>query len=328
MKGINMRFTKIAGCIVMLGIWMAAMSSASAEDADSIIENQWVGYFDIPRKGPRSAKKVLVESMYPAIVDDYTKQEDFWYYIKYSDYKGPKQRLAVIEFANKTPDEVHAMVPLADLEAQLTTAFFETNRYVLLERKEVEKVIQEQDFGASGRVSQPSAAKIGSILGAQYLVQAAVVQYIPDAAKFGAGGGVIGNGAAGALGISRERSELTMNIRIIDATTGEKVASIQKTGWQAAYGVGLGGAGVSSSSVGGGAAGGSRKLNIGRAAESCMAKCVYEIVRSLKDKTWQGSVMLVKDGKVYVNAGSNLGMRAGMTLKALSKGEDLVDPDT
>jgi len=294
---------------------------------ESIIETQWVPYFNIPAKGVRHAAKILVDSI-PGITTDYTKQEDYWYFVKYSNYKGPKQRLAVVEFKNQVPEQYRSMVPLGDLEAQLVSSFFNTNRYVLLERKAIDSVIQEQDFGDSGRVSKQSAAKIGQILGAQFLVQAAVTQYIPDAANFGMGGGAIGKHGMGGIAFNRKRNEVAINIRIIDATTGEIITSVQKTGWAAAWGLGMGGMGASDSSVGGGALGGQSKTNIGKAMQSCMGKAVYEIVNKIKDKQWQGSVMSAKDGKIYVNAGENLGMRPGMSLRVLSKGEDLVDPET
>jgi curli biogenesis system outer membrane secretion channel CsgG len=320
MKGIK----GLAMAVVL--VWSLLPSQAQARgakvDVAAYIQQNWVAYFDI--KG----KLILVESMMPNITEDYTKQEDYWYYIKYSDYKGPKQRLAVIEFENKVPEEFHAFVPLADLESQLVSAIFQTNRYVLLERKKVDSVVAEQDFGASGRVAKPSAAPIGQILGAQFLVQAAITQYIPDAASFGAGGGAIGAHGAGGIAFNRKRMELAMNVRIIDATTSEIIASVQKTGWSAAWGLGGGGVGASSSSVGGGGAAGTKKVNVGKAAESCMAKVVFEIARALKDKPWQGAVMSAKESKIYVNAGENLGMTPGMNLRVLSKGEALVDPDT
>jgi len=39
-------------------------------------------------------------------------------------------------------------------------------------------------------------------------------------------------------------------------------------------------------------------------------------------------VMSAKESKIYVNAGENLGIKPGMNLRVLSKGEALVDPDT
>ncbi|MBN1808534.1 MAG: hypothetical protein JW909_05660 [Planctomycetes bacterium] len=324
-----MRTWKILPVLVLASIVFPVRASArSRVDVDEVIKEQWVAYFDFPKRGLKRASKILVETMMPGIVADYTKQEDYWYYVKYSDYRGPKQRLAVTEFENKVPQQFHSMVPLADLESQLVTAVFATNRYVLVERKEIAKVIQEQDFGASGRVAKPSAAQIGQVLGAQFLVEAAITQYIPNAANFAAGGGGIGSKAAGGLAFNRKRAELTMNMRIIDATTSEIIASVQKTGWQASWGLGTGAVGGGASGVAGAGSTGGRALNIGRAAESCMAKMVYEVVGALKEKAWQGSIMLVKGTQVYVNAGETMGMQRGMVLRAMSKGEELVDPET
>lgn len=300
----------------------AIAKQVGTRGVEAFTAHHWAAYFDL------RGKKVLVEKYMPGAIEDYTKMEDWWYHVDYSPYNGPKQRLAITEFENKVPARTRAMVQLASLESLLISEVFKTKRYVLVERTEVDKVIEEQDFGASGRVAKPSAAKIGQILGAQYLVEASITEYVPDAAKFGIGGGGIGGGGGGIIGISRQRAELAINIRIINATTSEIVASVQKRGWAATWGLGTGGGGVGSGGAGGGGMSGFSKTPIGRAAQSCMAKAVYEVVRKIKDKPWQGGVMLVKDDKVYVNAGENLGMKPGMVLSVLSKGEELVDPDT
>ena len=184
-------------------------------------------------------------------------------------------------------------------------------------------------FGASGRVSKASAAKIGNVLGAQFGVKAAVTEYEPAAAGFGGAGGGAGKKGGFLGGLGRKRAELACNYQIFDTETTEITASVQKRGWAAAWGFGAGGAGATGGGVAGGGASGFNKTPIGRAVQSCMAKAVYIIVTEhLKDKAWRGRVILKKGNNCYINAGDNLGMRAGMKLKVLSKGEDLVDPDT
>src|SRR5690554_6910562 len=43
-------------------------------------------------------------------------------------------------------------------------------RFRLIERDQIDRVMEEQNFGASGRVDTKSAAAIGKILGVQFLV--------------------------------------------------------------------------------------------------------------------------------------------------------------
>ncbi len=318
------------------GLWLAALvgllltcipQEAHARrrrvNVDEEIAKQWLGYFEL-----KSGKKYLV-SQIKGVTADLTKQEAYWWYVKYSKYKGPKGRLAVFKFDNNVTGGWASKVNVDGLEEQLVTEFLKTNRWTLVKRKEIGILLGEQDFGASGRVSAPSAAKIGKVLGAQFGVKAAVTEYEPGAGGFGAGGGGAGRRGGGLFGLKRQRAEVAINIQIADTTTSEITASVQKRGWAAAWGIGGGGIGGGAGGVGGGAAGGFSKTPIGRAVQSCMAKAVYLLVTEhLKDKGWTGRVMLRKGNKLYVNAGQNLGMLPGMKLKVLSKGEDLIDPET
>ncbi len=65
------------------------------------------------------------------------------------------------ESMNKKGEEIGTL-----LEADLSTS----DHAIMVERQDVEKILAEQDLGASGLVSADSAAKIGSLTGAQVLV--------------------------------------------------------------------------------------------------------------------------------------------------------------
>jgi hypothetical protein len=81
----------------------------------------------------------------------------------------PAQPLATAVLNFQTSDEVMdkqgaAMATL--LEADLSTS----EHAIMVERAEVDKILSEQELGASGLVSADTAAKIGSLTGAQVLV--------------------------------------------------------------------------------------------------------------------------------------------------------------
>jgi len=312
-----------AMAVLVLGLSGEALARSRRVNVDEVIAKEWTAYFEF-----KNGKKMLVTQV-RGVTADLTKQEDYWWWVKYSDYKGPKGRLAVYQFDNKVTGGWRSKVQVDALEEQLVTEVLKTNRWTIVKRKEIEILLKEQDFGASGRVAKPSAAKIGQVLGAQFGVKAAVTEYEPQAAGFGGGAGGAGRSGGGLFGLRRQRAELACNFQIFDTTTSVVTASVQKRGWAAAWGSGAAGGGRSGSGAGGAAAGGFQKTPIGRAVQSCMAKAVYIIVTEhLKDKTWQGKIMLKKGNQLYVNAGENSGMAVGYKLKVLSKGEALVDPDT
>src|SRR4030042_1687081 len=106
------------------------------------------------------------------------------------DYMGPKARIAVTRFVDKS-----AKGPISGqigdgMSEMLANALFGTNRFIVLERQSLGDVIAEQDLGASGRIRQETAARIGEIEGADLLIEGTITEFEPGAS--GAGGGVGG----------------------------------------------------------------------------------------------------------------------------------------
>src|ERR1700674_1885553 len=102
-----------------------------------------------------------------------------------ANYGGPKMRLPVMDLSGSglkvqtsaTPASsttTVAIPPPSDfargMTEMLTTALMKTNRFVVLERAAMDKVVGEQDFGAGGRVNAETAPKVGKIIGGQALI--------------------------------------------------------------------------------------------------------------------------------------------------------------
>jgi curli biogenesis system outer membrane secretion channel CsgG len=137
----------------------------------------------------------------------------------------------------------------------LANALFSTNRFIVLERQSLDDVMKEQDLGASGRVRQETAARIGEIEGADLLIEGTITEFEPGAAGAGGGiGGVIplpgprGRVAIGIGGIAGaiKTSHLAMIVKVIDARTGRRLASEQVEGKATDIGgiTGMGGGGL------------------------------------------------------------------------------------
>jgi len=156
--------------------------------------------------------------------------------VEWGEYVGPQKRLAVLEVENNSSKKVIRVgfggqsvdaevaeqgVPVNGMEALLTDALFRSGRFRVMERQKVSKALKEQDFGASGRVTGQSAAKIGKVLGAQTLVQAVVTEYAPDFEGSDIGLGGITDGLLGGLKIGSKSSLVAMNFRLFNAETGE-----------------------------------------------------------------------------------------------------------
>lgn len=84
---------------------------------------------------------------------------------------GGVRRLAIGGFSGKGNGAVNA---------EVTRAIFATNRFDVLDRKNLAQLTKEQDFQISGRVSDDSAVSIGQMIGAAILLVGDVVAYDYD----------------------------------------------------------------------------------------------------------------------------------------------------
>lgn len=267
--------------------------------------------------------------------------------IQWGDYDGRKSRIGVLPVENTSKANTVSIsgpggtmtwsrssgsgVPVQGIEAILTDVMHRTNRFRMVERKVLDKALQEQDLGASGRMAKPSAAKIGKVLGAQYLFQAVVTNYEAGVEEKGGGlGGLVG-GTAGAIlgGLSMKSSKavLGMNFRLIDAETSEIVYTDQVEVEIKKSGFSFGGLGFGSGGALGGFMSSYAKTPIGQAVISAVNRGVIGLVKQVGNSPATGSVIKVKGNKVYLNIGKDA-VDKGEKLDLMRMGEELIDPDT
>ncbi|MBU4260389.1 MAG: SH3 domain-containing protein [Proteobacteria bacterium] len=193
-------------------------------------------------------------------------------------YNGPKARIAVARFKDKT-DKGWWSGSIGDgMADQLTTALFNTNRFIVLERAALEDVLTEQDLGASGRVRADTAAEIGQIEGAELMVVAAVTEF--QGGTSGASGS-LGGGTAGLIGGllgGFQKSHMAIDLRIIDSKTSRVLAATSVEGEATDVNLGglLGGYGGAGALVGG--LSGWKNTPTEKALRICIQKAVDFIV--------------------------------------------------
>jgi len=193
-------------------------------------------------------------------------------------YNGPKARVAVSRFKDKTGKGWWSGKIGDGMADQLITALFNTNRFIVLERQTLSDVIGEQDLGASGRIKQETAAAIGEIEGAELLVVGAVTEF--EGAASGAGGGVggVGKGIFGAIMGGYKKAHMAIDLRIIDARTSRIVAATSVEGEATDVNLGglLGGYGGSGALAGG--LGGWKNTPTEKALRICIKEAVQFVV--------------------------------------------------
>lgn len=196
-------------------------------------------------------------------------------------YSGPKARIAVADFdvkAAKAGGEIGT-----GLREMLVTALMNSNRYRVVERQVLNALMQEQELGASG-AAQAGGAQRGQIKTADLVITAAVTEFEPNASGGGAGiggGGSVGSGLLGGiLGAAMNKSHMALDIRIVDASTSEILASTRVQG-QASDVAG----GFAAGFLGGFGLGGGLSMYSNTPMEKAIRVCIIEAVKYISQAT-------------------------------------------
>lgn len=238
--------------------------------------------------------------------------------------RGNDEKTRVLEIPGITRSENTAAVQVSGLEELLTTALFNTHRFRLIERKALVDLMGEQDAGASGRIDEATATRIGKLAGAEYLVLAAVNDYDPDFKSHKTGGGIFGRvpGAdalgAGGLDLHGKAVKVVLSLRVVHATTGEIMLATTVEGTSDSRGVGFAGGGLTSSAIGGVMGRSEKNEPLSYALQICFSKAAYVITNQLKAEPWSGPVVRLVGDMVYIEGSAEDGLDKGMVLDVLA----------
>jgi curli biogenesis system outer membrane secretion channel CsgG len=214
--------------------------------------------------------------------------------------------------------------------------------YSVIERKQLDKIIAEQNFSNSDRADPSSAAKIARILGVDAIIIGSITQFGRDDKKTNVGAGALSGvtGHFGIGGVSKSNSTAVVQItgRMIDTSTAEILASANAKGESSRSGTGLLGSGGSWGGEGG-AGLDMRSSNFGATIlGEATGKAVTEMAKELEAKATSLPTVTIPvsgmvadaapDGTVIINVGSKGGVKVGDTLAIKRKVRDVKDPAT
>jgi curli biogenesis system outer membrane secretion channel CsgG len=256
-----------------------------------------------------------------------------------------KRRVAVLDFDYAT---VHQYVydlfgsdqdigkGIADM---LVTNLVRNGTYSVIERKQLDRVLQEQNFQQSGRADPSSAVQLARILGVDAIIIGSITQFGRDDKKLGVGGigAHIGGIGLGGFGKKSAKAVVQIDARIVSTTTAEilgvstghgesKRSSVSMVG-----GLAIGGTGA----VGALDMGSTNFANtiIGEATRSAVDSLTTELVSSATRITEnvvqiQALVADVSGGEVTINVGTGAGVRVGGEYDVSRPGREIRDPAT
>jgi curli biogenesis system outer membrane secretion channel CsgG len=252
--------------------------------------------------------------------------------------KSPKYRLAVVDFrdefsgvsttaggnANVWADAMNAYSNMvnksypgagartvgAGATKMLETALAKSGMFDVYTRAEMDKVLKEQALGQTGMITAQSAAKTGQMIGVNVIVVGAVTEF---------GEKVDGVNVFFLAGGKKSTARVVIDVQLIDTTTGKIVKALSAQGEEA-------NAGVSLFVVSGGTSLDDTK--VGKAMRKAINRLVDEISVEMANIPWSGAVLKADGSTVYINAGANSNMQAGMKFLVYRAGEELIDPGT
>lgn len=211
---------------------------------------------------------------------------------------------------------------------EFVTEFLNTNKFRLIEREQIDKVIQEQDFGQSGRVDAKTAAKIGKILGVDFLVMGRVTEFSFKSTEVG---GISLKKGIG-LGLKNTKANVAIDARLVDASSAEIIASVTGKGNKSTANVKLA---YEWTAI----AFGSdefRKTDLGKATREAVASAAQQ----LADKAYSsdrvpsqpsklsGVVAYASGNRIIINIGSSSGVKQDMVFVVSKVLEVVKDPTT
>ncbi len=173
-----------------------------------------------------------------------------------------KPRLGVLRFTNDTSAGWWSSSVGRDLQDMLIAELAAMKSFRVLERKELDAVVGEQDLGRTGRINKETRSKLGNITGAQYLVAGTVSAF--ENRTSDTGGGFSFKGVS--IGGKKSDAYMAVDLKVIDVETGEiaDIRTVEATSKSGGMSLGLHKWGV------GGSLAKEKKTPTGKAIRACI----------------------------------------------------------
>ncbi|MCB0689375.1 MAG: hypothetical protein KDC53_22710 [Saprospiraceae bacterium] len=107
------------------------------------------------------------------------------------------------------------------LTDMLSNALVECGCFSVVERSRMDDLMDELSLGMDGTVSSKSAAQVGNLLGAQYLVMGTITEF----AENESGGGAIGLLKKVGAGVGLTQAHVGLIIKVVEVETGQVILS-------------------------------------------------------------------------------------------------------
>ena len=238
---------------------------------------------------------------------------------------GAKPRVAILEFKNKASNYTWNWYDAGrGAQDMLVTELVKTGKYRVIEREQLAAIMREKGLSLSGDIDPKTAVKFGKMLGVEYLVAGAVTQL----GTTNRGASVPGGFGLPSVSVHSQKAEAALDARAFSTTTGEIVWADTAQGETSDASVYVAGAGGGASDHG----------KVDKILRPVVQKLAESLGRANLATTGMGGkgdasgivgkIANVDGGMLYLNVGSEGGVKEGDEFSVYRVGKQIKDPDT
>lgn len=238
-----------------------------------------------------------------------------------------KPRVAILEFTNKAEGySWHWYRAGQAAQDMLVTELVKKGGYRVIEREKLAALMQEKHLSLSGDVDPKTAVQAGKLLGVEYLITGAITELGVADRNVNTGG--LGRFGVPSVHVRSQKMDAAVDARAIHTTTGEVV-------WADTAKESTSDASVYVSGSGGG-------VNDRNKLDRVLRPVVVKLADSLSKKQLEttglggagdasgvaGKIANAEGGTLYLNVGSEAGVKEGDEFNVFRVGKQIKDPDT
>jgi|GEM_PF-1804069 curli biogenesis system outer membrane secretion channel CsgG len=187
--------------------------------------------------------------------------------------------------------------------------------FTVVERNQLESILNEQKISSSGLINKSDAAKIGKLLGVSAIIMGTINQYSLEKHKKG----ILG------VGVNTVLAKVAVNVRIVDASTGEILFASEGKGEEENANVSVG-----SLYQGNSNAGETLMREATKKALAVISSTIKANASKFQDNVINGRIVYSSDtDKTFlINVGSNKGILKDQVLCVKKVVKEIIDPDS
>ena len=235
--------------------------------------------------------------------------------------------MAILEFKNKASHYSWNWYDAGrGAQDMLVTELVKSGKYRVIEREQLAAIMQEKHLSLSGDIDPRTAVKIGKMLGVEYLIAGAVTELgVTDRGASVPGGLLRG---LPSVNVRSQKAEAALDARAFSTSTGEIVwadSARDEASDASVYVMGAGG-------------GASDHGKVDKLMRPVVAKLAASFAKADVKSSGMGGhgdasglvgkIANVDGGTLYLNAGSDGGVKEGDEFTVYRVGKQIKDPDT